>query len=106
MRVPASINAPHRIIFKNSGRFWSRNSRGNYEMDVHELRHAFTQSEQLPQRFRQLHVDAIAAAQGVDMPFAVEQSPTAVISVAPLALFSPNYSSAGLFRVGERSLTY
>ena len=87
MRVPASINAPHRIIFKNSGRFWSRNSRGNYEMDVHELRHAFTQSEQLPQRFRQLHVDAIAAAQGVDMPFAVEQSPTAVISVAPLALF-------------------
>ncbi|MGI9375057.1 MAG: AlbA family DNA-binding domain-containing protein [Tsuneonella suprasediminis] len=48
MRIPGSLTAPHRVIYKKSGRFYGRNSRGKYEMDVHELRLAFTQSEQLP----------------------------------------------------------
>lgn len=87
MRVPGSLNSPHQVVFKNSRRFWGRSSRGKYEMDVHELRHAFTQSEQLPQRFRQLHEQAIAMARGTDMPFAVQAGPTAVISVAPMGLF-------------------
>ncbi|SEI96112.1 hypothetical protein SAMN05518849_1026 [Sphingobium sp. AP50] len=54
---------------------------------MHDLRHAFTQSAQLPQQFRQLHAEAIAASQGIDMPFTVERAPTAVVSVAPLGLF-------------------
>lgn len=87
MRIPASLNAPHRIVYKNSGRFYGRNSRGKYEMDVHELRHSFTQSEQLPKRFRQLHADAIAAAKGVNMPFRIHEGPTAVVSIIPLGLF-------------------
>ncbi len=87
IRVPASLGAPHRIVFKNSGRFFSRNSRGKYEMDVHELRVAFTQSEKLPQRFRKLHVDAVESARGIDMPFAIKAEPTAVVSVIPLGLF-------------------
>jgi len=92
IRVPASIGAPHRVTFKNSGRFWGRNSRGKYEMDVHELRTAFVQSEQLPQRFRQIHTDAIAAARGVDMPFPVKAVPAAVLTVAPLNLFREGYN--------------
>lgn len=87
MRVPASMSAPHQIVFKRTRRFWGRSSRGKYEMDVHELRHAFTQSERLPQRFLQLHERAIAMAQGTDMPFAVQTGPIAVLSVAPLGLF-------------------
>ncbi|WP_072380978.1 helix-turn-helix domain-containing protein [Novosphingobium sp. NDB2Meth1] len=87
MRVPGSMNAPHQVVFKNSRRFWGRSSRGKYEMDVHELRHAFTQSEQLPHKFRQLHEQAIAMARGTDMPFAVQAGPTAVITIAPLGLF-------------------
>lgn len=87
IRVPASLDAPHRVTFRNSGRFFNRTSRGKYEMDVHELRHAFTQSEQLPQRFRQLHGTAVSAAHGVDMPFAIAAEPTAVVSVMPLGLF-------------------
>jgi hypothetical protein len=86
LRVPASLAAPHRIRFKNNGRFWTRNSRGKYEMDVHELRHAFTQSEAMPQRLRQLHDEAVSAAEGVDMPFALGANPVAVFSVMPLGL--------------------
>jgi len=87
MRVPAGLAAPHRITFRNSGRFFSRTSRGKFEMDVDELRHAFTESSQLPQKFRALHERAITMAQGVDMPFALSNEPTAVVSVLPLTLF-------------------
>jgi hypothetical protein len=84
IRVPGSLAAPHRVIFKNSGRFFNRNSRGKYEMNVHELRHAFTQSEELPQRLRQLHNRAVENAVGVDFPVRVCPVPTAVISIMPL----------------------
>jgi hypothetical protein len=87
LRIPGSLSAPHRVTFRNGARFYARNSRGKYELDVHDLRHAFTEAAQLPQQFRQLHAEAIAASQGGDMPFAIEQAPVAVISVAPLGLF-------------------
>jgi hypothetical protein len=86
LRVPASLAAPHRIRFKSSSKFWNRNSRGKYEMDVQELRHAFTQSEEMPQRLRTLHDNAVLAAQGVDMPYPIQPEPTAVLSLMPLGL--------------------
>jgi hypothetical protein len=86
IRIPASLAAPHRIRFKNNGRFWNRNSRGKYEMDVHELRHAFTQSEAMPQQLRRFHEEAVAAAEGLNMPFVMDADPTAVISILPLGM--------------------
>lgn len=87
LRIPGSLSAPHRVTYKGGARFFGRNSRGKYELDVHDLRHAFTDAAQLPQQFRQLHAEAIAASQGADMPFAVEEAPIAVISVAPFGMF-------------------
>ncbi|WP_206240444.1 AlbA family DNA-binding domain-containing protein [Novosphingobium terrae] len=87
LRIPGSLSAPHRVTFRNGARFYGRNSRGKYELDVHDLRHAFTGAAQLPQQFRQLHAEAIAASQGVDMPFALDAFPTTVVSIAPLGLF-------------------
>ena len=87
LRIPGSLSAPHRVTYKGGARFFGRNSRGKYELDVHDLRQAFTDAAQLPQQFRQLHAEAIAASQGAEMPFAVEKAPVAVISVAPLGLF-------------------
>lgn len=85
IRVPASLASPHRV--RSSRRFLNRTSRGKYDMDVHELRQAFTESEQLPHRFRELHERAVAAAQGINMPFKVQGDPTAVVTVSPLGLF-------------------
>lgn len=87
IRMPASLAAPHRVKFKNSGRFYTRNSRGKYEMDTHELRHAFTAAEEMPARIRALHDDAVAGAYGSNMPFRVEPDPMAVVSVIPLGFF-------------------
>jgi hypothetical protein len=87
MRMPASLAAPHRIKFKNSGRFYARNSRGKYEMDTHELRHAFTENAGLPARFSSLHDSAIIASTGDSMPFALKREPRAIVTIAPITLF-------------------
>lgn len=84
LRISSSMAAPHRIKFKNSGRFYARNSRGKYEMDTHELRAAFNGSEQIPLRLRELHAGAVQFAEGRDMPFQLEPDPSAVVSIMPL----------------------
>lgn len=87
IRVPRGLQPPYRVTYRNSGKFYSRTSRGKYELDVHELRHAFVEANQLPARFRQLHAEGIERARGVDMPFAILAEPTAVVSTIPLSLF-------------------
>lgn len=87
VRIPAGLAAPHRETFQNQGRFYTRNNAGKSEMDVHDLRHAFTESQGLPGRFRQLHAEAIARAKGHEMPLQIAPQPTAVVSVIPMALF-------------------
>ena len=85
-RIPASLAAPHRIKFKNSGRFYTRNSRGKYEMDTHELRAAFNGSEEIPLKLRELHAQAVRMAQGQDMPFRLHADPSAIISLMPITV--------------------
>lgn len=41
IRVPSSLSAPHRVTYKNWGRFFTRGNMGKSEMDTHELRRAF-----------------------------------------------------------------
>lgn len=87
IRIPAGLAAPHRVTFQNNNRFYTRNNAGKYEMDVHDLRHAFTESDGLPRRFRQLHAEAIERANGIETPISISEKPTAVVSVMPLGLF-------------------
>lgn len=87
LRVPSSLSAPHRIRFKNNGRFYNRNSRGKYEMDTHELRIAFTSAEQMPERLRELHQAAVSAAKADAFPLRLARDPAVVVSVIPLGFF-------------------
>jgi hypothetical protein len=87
VRIPAGIAAPHRETLHGEGRFYTRNNAGKQEMDVHDLRHAFTEAGSVPSRFRKLHAEAIERARGSGMPLSINAEPTAVVSVMPLALF-------------------
>lgn len=58
-RIPNSLNRPHMVIFKGTSRFFSRNSAGKYQLDVHELRSAFIASESLSERVRQFRLERI-----------------------------------------------
>ena len=44
--IPRSLSSPHIVWFKKSGKFFRRNSAGSkYQMDVHQIREAFLESE-------------------------------------------------------------
>lgn len=88
IRVPPSPAAPHRIRFRNSGKFFARNSGGKYEMDTHELRQAFSASEALPDRLRALHREAVlSATTGANLPFRIHDEPMAIVSIIPYGVF-------------------
>lgn len=87
IRIPASTIAPHRVIFRNSNRFFGRASNGKYEMDTQELRDAFTASEALPARLRALHLDAVDAATRGELPIFLGDDPTAIVSLIPTTIF-------------------
>lgn len=62
VRVPKSLNAPHRVIASKSNRFYARAGGGKYEPDVDELREMFAMLPSLLDRLRAWHrgrLDAI-----------------------------------------------
>ncbi len=59
IRVKPSFDSPHRVIFKNSNRFFRRNSNGKYEMDVFELKNAFGESGTLIDKIRDFRKERI-----------------------------------------------
>lgn len=67
-RVPHSWNAPHRVGYKGSSRFYGRNSAGTYEFSVDELRAKFNASASAMERakgVRQQRLALIAAGEGI-----------------------------------------
>jgi hypothetical protein len=85
-RIPASFAAPHRAGIGSTRRFYHRNSRGKAEMDVHELRAAFTASEGFVPRLASLHQEAVRLVVDGDLPFVLEHGPRAVLSIIPLSV--------------------
>jgi hypothetical protein len=86
VRVAASLAGPHRVKFRNWGKFFGRNSRGKFELDTFELRQAFTSSDQLPARVRGLHEIAVSTSFGGLLPFRQIDEPSAVATIVPLGL--------------------
>lgn len=52
LRIPEGYNPPHRVIFKNSGRFWARSSAGKFEPNIEELRRIFVEFPLIGDRVR------------------------------------------------------
>lgn len=48
--VPSSLNAPHMVTFKDTNKFYSRNSVGKYPMNVQEIRDMVLLSADLPEK--------------------------------------------------------
>jgi len=64
--VPKSLFAPHRVTYKGSRDFYIRHDRGNQLMGMSEIRHAFVEAKEVPQRideFRRLRVSQILAGE-------------------------------------------
>ena len=86
IRVPHSWTAPHRVI-KNR-KFVVRNSSGKQELDVGELRTAFTMSEAIVDRIRTFRTERMGRLQSNRTPVALAPGGRMVLHILPLASFS------------------
>lgn len=92
VRTKASLEAPHRVIFKGYDKFYRRNSNGKYAMDVTELRSTFLQSGELTERIRRFRTTRIADIKAGDTPLPIpDPSAFYVIHVFPLTSFSTSF---------------
>jgi hypothetical protein len=61
IRIPASVASPHMVSYKGTSRFYARNSRGKYQLDAAEIRHAFLASDTLVKRIEDFRLNRLAA---------------------------------------------
>jgi hypothetical protein len=88
IRVPASGDAPHRVISDNSNRFWMRNSRGCYEPDVNELRASFTSGATEIERLRAFRKSRVRQICNGEITLGAIDSPLLIAHIFPRSAFS------------------
>ena len=92
IRVPNSLNRPHMVVFKQWSRFYSRNSAGKYQLDVHELRSAFVASESVTERIRQYRIERIDTILQGNTPKPLAGKSYLCIHMIPISAFDPSFS--------------
>jgi len=88
VHIPKSWSSPHMVTFKGSSRFFTRSSAGKYQMDVTEIRSAFTLSEQLPERIRRWRNERLGRIIADETPVPLDQGGRAVLHMIPTASFA------------------
>jgi Putative DNA-binding domain len=88
VRVPRSFVPPHRVITKNSNRFYARAGTRKYEPSVDQLRHLFTDTPLILESIRSFHADRLVKIAAGDTPTPLGQSGKVVLHVIPLPSFA------------------
>lgn len=96
IRIPQSIISPHRLEFKNNGKFYTRNNKGKYPMDVNELRLAFNSGLDLNKRIENYKSDRYSNLIANRSNILKNDFPIFVVHYIPLSALN---SSIGAFSV-------
>jgi hypothetical protein len=88
IRVLKSHVGPH-MIKAGDSRFYSRNSRGKYPLDVSEIRSAFALSESLPEKVRRFRDERISRIVADDTPVPLPANRKSVLHVLPISALDP-----------------
>lgn len=86
VRIPKSWASPH-MVTKGSPKFYSRNSKGRWDLDVSEIRSAFLLSETTAERIRDFRAERLSKIMAGDTPTPLNESPKSVLHVIPIAAF-------------------
>lgn len=93
LRIKASMDAPHRVIFKGHDKFYKRNTNGKYPIDISELRTAFLQSSGLVDRIRRFRGLRIFDIKAADTPYAlINRDAFIAIHVLPMSAFTTSFN--------------
>jgi hypothetical protein len=100
IHIPRSWASPHMVSFKGSSRFFTRNSAGKYQLDVGELRSAFSLSESIKQKIHSFRIERLGVISSNEIPMAITDEPKAILHIVPLNSFD-QYSSYNLTAFDE-----
>lgn len=84
VRVRKSWNAPHRVTTGNHAHFYGRNASGAYQLDVGELRQAFTLSETIAERIRAFRADRLLKLGSGEPPVPLVTGARVILHLVPL----------------------
>ena len=89
IRIQKSWNSPHRVGFKGYHKFYSRSSNGKYELDVGELRTAFTLSETIFDKIKRFREDRISRINANETPIPFYENAKIILHLIPVIAFNP-----------------
>ena len=94
LRVQKSWLSPHRVIFKDHGHFYARNSGGKFRLDVTELRTAFELLGTTTERIRDFRAERLSRiSAGEEIPALLnEEFPKLVLHMIPSSAFNSSIS--------------
>lgn len=87
VRIPQSFASPHMVAFKKTSRFYSRNSAGKSQLDVHELRNAFLATDSQADRIRSFLQDRLGKIMADETPVPLSTQHRLVMHIIPLSTF-------------------
>lgn len=91
VRVARGWAGPHMVTFQNISRFYSRNSAGKFQLDVHQLRASFAQAEALPERLRSLRIERMGRIMAGDAPGNIGEQQAVILHLVPYAAFDASF---------------
>ncbi len=87
--IPQSFYGPHMVTLGGSSRFHYRTNSGKLQMDVYQIREAFTASATLDERIRNFRLDRLAKIESGDGPVSIAAKPHIVFHIIPVESLSP-----------------
>ncbi|MCK5563771.1 MAG: ATP-binding protein [Planctomycetes bacterium] len=87
IRIPQSFASPHMVTFKNTSRFYCRNSAGKYQLDVQEIRNAFLATDSQADRIRSFLQDRLAKIMADETPIPLTMPHRLALHILPLNSF-------------------
>lgn len=90
IRIPKSCAGLHMVTYKNLSRFFSRNSSGKYQLDVHEIRMGFVTVEAGHQRLNAFRLERLTRITAHEGPVHLGEGPKVVLHLIPLSSLDPS----------------
>lgn len=92
IRIPQSLIGPHRVEYKGYNKFFTRNNKGKYQMDVNELRLSFNSGLNLEKRIEDFKMNRYYEILSNKYNKLINDSPIFVIHYIPLSALNNLFS--------------
>jgi len=89
IRVTKSWVSPHMVVFKNHSRFFTRNSAGKHQLDVREIRAAFTASGDLRGKITNFRTERLGKIIANEAPINLPATPKVILHLVPVSILDP-----------------